>query len=198
MKEANSRPWYGRNDPLIEAALEIPGWFNERVLPRLRPTDDGCIEWFGAHHTGYAIVATPRPTARAVRVTRVMWIATNGPIPAGLVIDHDTAHGCHNRGCVAVGHLEPVTNYHNVVVTSKGFCADYARRTECPAGHPLVDGNLRPATDGRRRCLTCTGERDTARQAAILEARSRLGMTRGEYVSRFGRSTAAALKAVSA
>jgi hypothetical protein len=41
-----------------------------------------------------------------------------------------------------------------------------AAKTHCPAGHPLVPGNLRGGKRGHRECLTCHRERELARRRA--------------------------------
>ncbi len=44
------------------------------------------------------------------REHRVAWESVNGPIPAGLVIDH---HVCYNHACVNVEHMKLATRRQN-------------------------------------------------------------------------------------
>jgi hypothetical protein len=76
-----------------------------------------------------------------------------GPIPDGLDIDHL----CRVRRCVNPDHLEPVTRIENV---RRGYSSTHQRvKTHCPQGHPYVGWNLL-VDHGRRRCRTCTNERE--------------------------------------
>lgn len=68
-----------------------------------------CWMWNGAkNERGYGLVFR---SGRAVRVHRYIYEAFNGPIPAGLQLDHL----CRQRLCVRPRHLEPVTNRVNVL-----------------------------------------------------------------------------------
>lgn len=79
-------------------------------------------------------------------VHRIAYIATRGPVPEGLVLDHL----CRVRHCVNPDHLEPVTNRVN---SMRGFGppAMNARKTTCSCGRPYDMDR----TDGRRGCRTC-------------------------------------------
>jgi hypothetical protein len=65
---------------------------------------------------------------------RMMYELVNGPIPAGVVVDHL----CRNRGCVCPFHLEAVTNKENAL-RGISFTAINAKKTHCPRGHPYDD-----------------------------------------------------------
>ena len=60
----------------------------------------------------------------------VAWVAVNGPVPAGHVIDH----GCRRRNCRAEIHLEAVTESENQ--KRKSFAYLLKRKT-CKRGHDM-------------------------------------------------------------
>lgn len=159
------------NDAQILAAIELrPNWLAERVLPYLKgwPSDQCCWEWDRALARGYGVVRLPKIHTRGalVYVHRVMWIHLKGAIPDGLVVDHD-GDGCGNISCANPRHLAVVTRQYNNVVTGSCPSAINARKTHCPQGHPLVEGNLMPSqvARGYRSCLTCARDRDRKRAA---------------------------------
>jgi hypothetical protein len=84
-----------------------------------------------------------------------------GPIPEGHQIDHVKAQGCVYRDCVAIEHLEPVTQAENIRRIPR-IQAQIAR-TECPQGHKYEGGNLR-VRRGRRECRRCHNDRTAARK----------------------------------
>jgi HNH endonuclease len=82
-------------------------WFLERVeigvpsdhAPWLGP----CHEWLWTKtKKGYAVAKWRKGGTTTAH--RFAWLVLIGPIPPGYVVDHL----CRNRGCVNVGHLEPV------------------------------------------------------------------------------------------
>lgn len=102
-----------------------------------------CWNWKGATTgAGYGHVSGDK------MAHRVSYELIKGPIPQ----DNDLDHLCRNHACVNPDHLEPVTRQENV---KRGK----ALITNCPRGHPLVEGNLRTRKDGHRSCLTCHRER---------------------------------------
>ena len=60
----------------------------------------------------------------------VAWVAVNGPVPDGMVIDH----ACRRRNCRAEHHLEAVTESENQ--KRKSFAYLLKRKT-CKRGHDL-------------------------------------------------------------
>lgn len=91
----------------------------DRLLSRLGPTDsETCWLWPGAKRAdGYGMIAAKCHTGgvdhygwRATSTHRLMWHLTNGPIPAGMVIDHL----CSVRACCNPAHLQVITQAENV------------------------------------------------------------------------------------
>lgn len=76
----------------------------------------------------------------------VAWTEANGPVPAGLELDHL----CRRRHCLAVHHLEPVTRSENELRKSWRY---RARRALCKRGHAMHDAMVTP--EGGRLCRTC-------------------------------------------
>ena len=117
-----------------------------------QPPDD-CWIWTGSSYgQGYGGVridtVTERKAPRAAY--RVMYELYRGPIPEGLTIDHL----CRVRKCVNPAHLEAVTCRENLR-RGDGFIGRQMRRTRCPRGHLLIEGNLvRYKT--HKQCRICT------------------------------------------
>lgn len=145
------------------------------------PLDTPCLIWPGSKNEhGYALVGFRGRTSRLHRVAYELLV---GPIAPGLVIDHL----CRNRGCVAVGHLEPVSNAENI---RRGWQDNPDRPrpprplpTACRAGHPFSSDNIltRRLSGGgtARRCRTC----EVAYQAQWhqrRQLRNRLAKVAGE------------------
>jgi len=91
---------------------------------------------------------------------RDRWVAANGPVPRGHVLDHP----CGNKPCVNLDHLEPVTQSVNLQRAS-------ALKTHCKRGHPRTPENTyirRDSPPGTtwRQCRACTREDQRVRRAA--------------------------------
>jgi HNH endonuclease len=111
----------------------------------------GCLLWTGRQDkNGYGQVWT---VGRTQRVHRVMWELDNGPIPAGLTIDHVHARGCRHRNCANPAHLEAVTMRVNTL-RGGGVSAVCAAKTHCLRGHPFSEANTYLHPRGRE-CRTC-------------------------------------------
>jgi hypothetical protein len=120
----------------------------QKLLARLTTTHPAkCWEWTGPRTNGYARVWINKKSRLAHRMAYETWV---GPIPKGLVLDHL----CRNPACINPRHLEPVTQYENVM-RGVGFGAENARRTHCRRGHEFTPENTRRLPSGSRLCRTC-------------------------------------------
>jgi len=72
-----------------------------------KDTPDGCWLWLGyKQERGYGTVKINGSMKLAHRVA---WESVRGPIPDGMVVDHDNPdYGCHEPSCVNPDHLELV------------------------------------------------------------------------------------------
>jgi hypothetical protein len=78
------------------------------------------------------------------------WTSANGPVPEGMVLDH----GCNNRACKAVHHLEAVTQSENLMRRSVRY---RMRIKKCPRGlHDMK--NAAQMSNGGRVCRACNRE----------------------------------------
>lgn len=90
------------------------------------------------------------------------WELANGPVPAGMTIDHlchtpeSCAGGpaCQHRRCVNPAHLTLAT-YRDNALRGSSPAAINARKTHCPRGHPLSGDNLFVNVRGARVCRAC-------------------------------------------
>lgn len=109
---------------------------------------NGCHIFRGAKDSsGYGHVAIG---SKMVKVHRLAWERENGPIPAGLVIDHI----CRNRACCNVEHLRLVTRQTNATENSTSEAAINAAKTHCKHGHEFTPSNTIRKKNGRE-CRTC-------------------------------------------
>ena len=115
---AHEQRWRKKGDVLADQPVQR----KDGLLSRLRfdhsrglPT--GCIVYTGALSSGYGQVRVGQTTRKAHVLA---WEMTNGPVPAGLELDHI----CMNRACVNPAHLEPVTHAENI---RRGYAAKRMR-----------------------------------------------------------------------
>lgn len=76
--------------------------------------EGNCIVWTGALvHDGYGRIKVNGKTRRAHRIA---WEIFHGPIPKGMVLDHE----CENRRCIKLSHLRLVSAAENNARRSRG------------------------------------------------------------------------------
>lgn len=92
----------------------------------------------------------------------------NGPIPAGMTVDHFRYpdSGCIGPSCVNPEHLRPATQRENIL-RSGGITSHAASKTQCPQGHPYSGDNLYINPSGDRLCRECNRTRARAHHARM-------------------------------
>lgn len=98
--------WLIHGDPTVVKgnAFSDP---SESFRARTRHAESGCLEWTGAVDPGgYGRI---RADDKTVLAHRYAWERVNGPIPAGMQVDHT----CWNHACCNVAHLRLATNKQN-------------------------------------------------------------------------------------
>lgn len=124
--------------------------------PRVQPCPTtGCWLWMAAVHRvkGYGTITVSRAKLglkhTSAPVHRVFWEKVNGPVPAGMVLDHI----CRVRSCCNPDHLRAVTQYENTMMaTSESPTAINARKTHCAkCGKEYGPRNR----FGSRACIPC-------------------------------------------
>jgi hypothetical protein len=120
--------------------------FERRFWAKVFKTDT-CWIWTAAiNNKGYGQISLH--SKRLILAHRASWELHNGPIPFNMTLDHL----CRNHQCVNPEHLEAVPHAVNVERGNSGTA--FAKRTECPSGHPY-DTNNTYQYDGRRYCREC-------------------------------------------
>lgn len=124
---------------------------SDRFWSKVQKTDT-CWLWTAATtRWGYGYILAD---GRLQHAHRVAWELENGPIPAGLEIDHL----CRVRPCIRPDHLEPVTPAEN----RRREMAARPRVTSCRHGHPYTPQNTHVNRAGSRICRTCARSRRDA------------------------------------
>lgn len=139
---------------------------HERVIARTAPEGD-CLLWLGARNgKGYGTVGTGSRTdgtRRTVLAHKAVWEAVNGPVPAGMELDHT----CRVRHCVRLEHLQPVTHLENCQrADHSARVAAIRDRTHCKRGHEVNEANTRVRPNGARACRVCLRDRARRERAA--------------------------------
>ena len=101
------------------------------------------------------------------------WELANGPIPAGLQLDHL----CRVGLCVNPAHLEPVTGRVNTLRGTSPAAVN-AAKTHCINGH-LLDGDNLYLEGSKRKCRTCMSARSRTMRAAyqVVQRKPKPGHT---------------------
>lgn len=137
--------------------------FEERFYLRVRKTET-CWWWTGAQHKGYGVFYRRTPTS-SQSAYRIAWEMVNGPVPAGLELDHL----CRNKLCVRPDHLEAVTHAINQQ-RRRGFCHSNPRPkpTHCKHGHEFNEQNTYHYGNWMY-CRACAANRARARRQTEKE-----------------------------
>lgn len=142
----------------------------EAYIDRRGP--DECWPWMGTiTRSGYGQISVDN---RSQRVHRVVWELLRGPIPPGLVLDHEchnldkdcwATNDCpHRRCCNVFRHIELVSNRTNVL-RGKSYPALNILKTHCIHGHEFTTATtmVRPNRPNTRECRVCARRRDQER-----------------------------------
>jgi hypothetical protein len=132
--------------PKQRAALKAIARCFDRFWSKVEKSSDGCWLWHGARYRGRGSYGKFQINLLAHRLA---YLLEKGEIPEGLVLDHL----CNNDACVNPEHLEPVTNWENIM-RGRGLAAKNARKKTCPVGH--IYNRQNTGRSGRRRyCRAC-------------------------------------------
>lgn len=92
----------------MRAMMDYMHWNQQNIKDRMarhsRRSRSGCLEWTGALIGGYGYIqmgSRTDDTRRVVKVHRLAWERSRGPIPLGAVV----CHRCDNKRCFEVAHL---------------------------------------------------------------------------------------------
>jgi len=149
---------------IFDFPIEYQSKVEKRFWSKVEKTE-GCWIWSGHKiRKGYG-----RMNLKGNRILthRLSYELTKGAIPVDKVLDH---YVCNNPSCVNPEHLKPVTNGENQLRGTSPW-AQNARKTHCPKGHPLTEGNLVPyeLKRGHRICLVCQRLRDRQKATSRIE-----------------------------
>lgn len=122
----------------------------------------------GRDSLGYGQV---RIDGKMVRVHQHIWQTVNGPVPAGLELDHQ----CRVPPCCNEDHLRAVTHQVNCTenIVGAGWQLE-AAKTHCPQGHEYTPTNTYRNPNGHRKCRACRKNKRHRRTAECREAAERL------------------------
>ena len=130
------------------------GTLEERFWRKVNKTET-CWIWIGAlNNEGYGTFGTERISKGRMRVEpahRVAWKLLAGPIPDGMVLDHDNQQfGCGNSACVNPDHLQLVT---------RGVNKQRGRKVPChwPTHHRNTNNQPLRVSDPQRKLVPHRG-----------------------------------------
>lgn len=134
---------------------------DEALVSRSLPVENGCQVW-----TGYTVEdGYGRITFDGVNrgVHQVAYELTKGPIPDGLVVDHE----CRVRNCINPDHLRAITGPENTLEERSLATGNInMRKTHCVNGHEFTPENTKKHdADGGRACRECHRERNAKYKA---------------------------------
>ena len=136
----------------------------ERLLQLIRKDSiTGCWNFIGSLGvSGYGKFVYSGKVRRAHRVAYEFWCK---PIQTGFHLHHV----CENRCCCNPEHLSPMTSSVHARISVNLITYKNSRKTHCPRGHELIDGNLEEShrKAGKRKCLICEKERLQRRSRAL-------------------------------
>lgn len=128
--------------------------FKKRVLSKLVPTPDGCMEWRGYTPTkkGYGRISVDGVRYRTHRLAYAF--ANQREINE----DEFVCHTCDNPRCCNPEHLWVGSNADNVVDRENKNRNCQSRKTHCPQGHRYDADNTYLTPKGHRKCRQCKRE----------------------------------------
>lgn len=107
MCKAHWERWRKHGDPLQGGPIGLRASSPADAFAARTERQGDCLIWTGSCNPGgYGQLSV---NGRIVRAHRFAWEQINGPIPAGMVIDHT----CWNRACVNTEHLRLATHKQN-------------------------------------------------------------------------------------
>lgn len=99
----------GRRQPPLGPMEKRVDALEKRLMAKVKPGPNGCIEWSGAlRGKGYGLAGVGSKNMRAHRLS---WMLYRGDIPDGLLV----CHSCDNRKCINPDHLWLGSNHDNLM-----------------------------------------------------------------------------------
>jgi hypothetical protein len=116
-----------------------------------KSNEQGCWLWTGTKVDGYGQISI---NGKGVRAHRLSYKLATGNDPGDLLV----CHTCDQRDCVNPSHFFLGTDKDNSRDRNSKGRSWQQKKTHCPQGHELVDGNLVLSKIGRS-CRKCVNER---------------------------------------